>query len=73
MEDKNKDNFILIHIPAPKPGNIERLDLSFLQEIPPRTQGEKDLRQKSPLTQEEIDAYLKALCPPSLRSSEDEM
>lgn len=69
---KDNENIIFIRIPVPKPGNPEKLDLSFLQETVPRSEEEKEWRRNTPLTQEEIDEYIRALCPPSLRLPEDE-
>ena len=64
---KDDETVILIRVPAPKPGNPEKLDLSFLRETVPRSEEERH----RPMTREEIDALVKALCPPSLRTEED--
>ena len=50
----------------------EKVDLSFLRETFPKSEEERARRANTPLTPEEIDAYIDALCPPSLRPPEDE-
>ena len=64
---KDNDNIIFLCIPVPKPGNTEKLDLSFLQETISRSEEDK----AKPPTQEELEEYMRLLCPPSLREEED--
>ena len=68
----DKDNSMVIRIPVPRPGNLEKVDLSFLRETFPKSEEERARRANTPLTPEEIDAYIDALCPPSLQPPEDE-